>query len=290
VRRFRRTIAWVSSSLVLMTISPIHAGASRWHTIVAGGDIACPRSPCRHQRETARLVQRIDPEKILALGDLQYEVGSLRAFRRSYDPTWGRFKSRTDPVPGNHEYGTPRAAGFFAYFASGIPNRGGWYAFNLGAWHLVALNSRRGATPSAKQLAWLSQNLQGDHHACELAYFHHPRWSSGTMHGNDLAMSAFWNVLFAHGVDVILNGHEHNYERFARLDPRGVRSRAGIREFVVGTGGIGSYPFGSPQRGSQVRRRAFGVLRMELDPGRYHWRFVSTRRGTLDRGSTACHQ
>ncbi len=259
-------------------------------TIVAAGDIACPHSPCASQRATARSVRRIGPDAVLALGDLQYERGSLKDFRRSYGPTWGRFKWKTYPVPGNHEYRTPSARGYFDYFKSRLANRRGWYAFDRGAWHLVALNSRLGHRPSPRQLTWLRRDLQRDHHRCQLAYFHHPRWSSGSMHGNDHAMGSFWRILFRHGVDVVLNGHEHNYERFMKLNPAGHRSTRGIREFVVGTGGNGLYPFDSPpQRGSVARRRAYGVLRMDLAAGRYGWRFVSVKGHSLDRGSAACH-
>ncbi len=288
MRRLIRSIAVASGVVVLASTVPARAEMESSHTIVAAGDIACLR-PCRHQRQTARLVRRIAPERVLALGDLQYESGSLREFRRSYDRNWGRFKSRTRPVPGNHEYNTPGAAGFFRYFAKQLRGDDGWYSFDLGRWHLVALNSRKGSPPSARQMAWLRRDLRRDRHACELAYYHHPRWSSGRNHGNTSAMAPFWTALVGHGVDVVLNGHEHQYERFARLGVAGFPSRAGTREFVVGTGGIGRYAFGSPQRGSQVRSRAFGVLRMELGPGHYRWRFVNVGRRTLDSGASTCH-
>ncbi len=282
--RTRRLIIGALTASLLVTTTPTQAKV----TIAAAGDIACADSPCAAQRTTTRIIRRIGPNAVLPLGDLQYKRGSLREFRRSYDRTWGRFKSRTYPVPGNHEYQTAGAAGYFDYFASRLPNRRGWYSYNLGAWHMVALNSRTGDRPSSRQLSWLRRNLQRDRHRCELAYFHHPRWSSGREHGNDPDMAAFWRVLYANGVDVVLNGHEHNYERFMKLNPKGRRSAGGIRQFVVGTGGIGIYEFGSRQHGSVVRRLAHGVLRMDLSAGSYRWRFVAARRW-LDRGTAACH-
>ena len=244
-------------ALLPTLLAPVATAGAQVRT-VAAGDIACANSPCQGQRATARLVRGIDPDAVLALGDLQYERGGLRDFRRSYDPTWGTFRSRTYPVPGNHEYLTPAANGFFRYFHARLSNQRGWYSFVLGMWHLVALNSRMGLRPSSNQLSWLRRDLRRDHHRCELAYFHHPRWSSGTTHGNDAAMGAFWRVLFRHGVDVVLNGHEHNYERFAKLKPSGSRSPRGIREFVVGAGGILTLPVrcsAAGQRGPEKRLR-----------------------------------
>jgi len=259
--------------------------------IVAAGDIACPEAPCDSHRRTARLIGRIGPRAVLTLGDNQYDDGALADFRASYDPTWGRFKGRTHPTPGNHEYRTPGADGYFDYFGARAHRAsGGMYSVNIGRWHLVSINSGRG-TISDRQLQWVRRNLGSDRHRCELAYWHHPRWSSGTVHGSRQAMGPLWKVLYRHGVDVVLNGHEHNYERFSLMSPAGRWApRAGIREFVVGTGGRGHYSLGRPSRGSQRRiDNRFGVLRMVLHPRSYEWRFVAGFGGVLDRGRRACH-
>ena len=259
--------------------------------IVAAGDIACPDAPCPGHRKTARLIGRIRPNAVLTLGDNQYNDGGLADFRASYDPTWGRFKGRTHPTPGNHEYHTPGADGYFDYFGRRAHRASdGMYSVNIGRWHVVAINSGRGSI-SEGQLQWVRRNLGTDRHRCELAFWHHPRWSSGTIHGPNPAMGRLWKVLHWYGVDVVLNGHEHNYERFKLMNPAGTWApRAGIREFVVGTGGRGLYALGPPMRGSQMRiDNRFGVLRMVLHPRSYEWRFVAADGAVLDRGRHACH-
>ena len=259
-------------------------------TIVAAGDIASQGRPERGQRLTARLIARLNPTAVLPLGDLQYEDGLYADFRSSYHPTWGRFFGKTRPVPGNHEYHSG-AQGYFLYFGKRAHPPGGYYSFNLGRWHLIALNSSDGEGPSYAQLAWLRRDLRRNRDRCELAYWHHPRFSSGTNHGSNRAMGSFWETLQAGGVDVVLAAHEHNYERFMPMLPGGRASIGGIRQFVVGTGGKGGdYPFRPrPIRTSQVRRHGLGLLEMELRPGSYGWRFVRPGGRVADRGSTACH-
>jgi acid phosphatase type 7 len=206
--------------------------------IVAAGDIACP-DPCRAQRRTADLIRVMDPRAVLTLGDNQYEDGRFTDFMDSYRPTWGRFKRRTYPTPGNHDYHVPGARGYFSYFGRRAHRRsGGMYSVNIGNWHLVSINTGNGL--SDRKLRWVGQNLSNDRHRCELAFWHHPRWSSGSVHGSNPRMGPLWRVLFRHGVDVALNGHEHLYERFALMNPRGgLAPFAGIRQFTVGTGGRG---------------------------------------------------
>jgi 3',5'-cyclic AMP phosphodiesterase CpdA len=260
--------------------------------IVAAGDIACPGSPCEPQRLTARLVSRIDPDAVLTLGDHQYERGALEDFRSSYDPTWGRFRSRTRPTPGNHEYLTPGAQGYFSYFGRRARLDGNdTYSFGLGRWHVVSINTGAGPIGSA-QLRWVRRDLRRDGHACELAYWHHPRWSSGRGHGSDRSMAPLWRALVRAGVDVVLNGHEHSYERFAPMTARGrVAPLRGMREFVVGTGGASLHPMGRGIRGSQRRiDDAWGVLRLVLRPWTYGWRFKTVDGRALDRGSHRCHR
>jgi calcineurin-like phosphoesterase family protein len=288
---FRRRLVSILS-LVAAVLPMTNVGAaSADPAIVAAGDIGCPGAPCVSQRQTARLIGRIAPAAVLTLGDNQYSDGSLRDYRASYDPTWGRFKARTYPTPGNHDYDTLGADGYFDYFGARAHRASnGMYSVNIGRWHVVSINSGRGII-SARQLGWVRRNLRRDRHRCELAFWHHPRWSSGTVHGSARSMDALWRVLWRHGVDVVLNGHEHNYERFKLMNPAGAWApRAGIRQFVVGTGGYGLYALGPPIRGSQKRiDNRFGLLRMELHALSYQWRFVTANRVVLDRGRHACH-
>lgn len=257
--------------------------------IVAAGDIACP-DPCRAQRRTADLIGRIDPRAVLTLGDNQYEDGRFADFMDSYRPTWGRFKRRTHPTPGNHDYHVAGARGYFSYFGRRAhQGSSGMYSVNIGNWHVVSINTGNGL--SDRKLRWVRRNLSNDRHRCELAFWHHPRWSSGSVHGSNPMMGPLWRVLFRHGVDVALNGHDHLYERFALMNPRGeFAPRAGIRQFTVGTGGRGLYAAGPPIRGSQrVVDDRFGVVRMTLHPRGYSWRFVAVGGSVLDIGSRACH-
>lgn len=259
--------------------------------VTAAGDIALEGHPARAQRRTAGLIERIDPTAALTLGDNQYPAGALSDFRTSYDPTWGRFKAITYPTPGNHDYETSGAGGYYAYFgARAHPRQGGYYSFDVGRWHLIAVNTGPGA-PSAGQLRWIRRDLRRNHDRCELAYWHQPRWSSGSVHGSDPSLAPLWRVLFRAGVDVVLNGHEHNYERFAPLTPAGRRSaHTGIREFVAGTGGADTYPFASPIHGSQKRiTGAYGVLRLTLHADGYTWRFVRIDGNVGDAGVDRCH-
>jgi hypothetical protein len=268
----------------------IAAERRRAHIVAAAGDIACPGRPCESQVETARLVAGMNPDAVLPLGDTQYEDGDLRDYARSYDVTWGRFLPVTHPVPGNHEYLTTPARGYFRYFGERAHGPRGFYSYDLGQWHLVALNTKRGATVRPRQLEWLRRDLRQSRHQCELAYFHHARWSSGVHHGSDADMARLWRVLFDHGVDVALTGHEHNYERFAQMGPSGRVVTDGVRSFVVGTGGIDLDGFrNTPHPGSQMRLEEFGVLRLSLRPGEYRWAFHTIAGTVADFGSTQCH-
>jgi hypothetical protein len=263
--------------------------AVRDPTIVAVGDIARRNIPSSSQRATARLAASLDPDAVIVLGDAQYDTGAYADFLSSYDPTWGRLYSRTYPVPGNHEYLTARAAGFFRYFDARIPRNAGYYSYNVGAWHIVALNSYNGLTPPAAELEWLKADLAADHHRCQLAYWHHPRWSSGAARVVSPLMEAFWHVLYRHDVDVVLNGHDHLYERFARRRPSGRLAANGIRQFTVGTGGHGLFTFGKPVHGSRARVRAYGVLRLVLHEASYGWSFRKITGRVRDSGSTPCY-
>jgi 3',5'-cyclic AMP phosphodiesterase CpdA len=286
----RLAVAAVSAAIGLTTLVAAVPARAEHPRIVAAGDIACRWRPCDSQRGTTRLIERLDPVAVLALGDTQYRYGRLSEYMRSYDATWGRFLPKTYPVPGNHEYNTPNAAGFFRYFGPRTFGGRGYYSFDRGAWHIVALDSVRGKMPAARQLRWLRADLSRNDDRCEVAYFHHPLFTSGTEALPSRFMAAFWEILYRQGVDVILNGHAHNYERFARLTPAGRPSTRGIRQIVVGTGGAGLYAFGDPVPGSQRRVGTHGVLAMRLLPRAYTWRFVAISGRTLDRGRTGCHR
>ncbi|MGZ8631025.1 MAG: metallophosphoesterase family protein [Actinomycetota bacterium] len=273
---------------------PYRPVTGEYPVVAAAGDIACPPDEtCESARATADLLARIDPEAVLALGDNQYTWGTLAEFEASYDRTWGAFKDLTHPVPGNHEYRTPGGAGYFAYFGALSGPPGGNYSFDLEGWHLVAINSAFEDAITDRQLDWVRADLDGSDGRCELAFWHHPRFSSGAVEGDDPVpeLGPLWTLLNEQGVDVVLNGHAHQYERFAPLDADGRLDEAtGIREFVVGTGGRTPHGFEEELvTGSEVQLTdVYGVLELVLRPRAYSWGFVSTD-GVLDRGVGDCH-
>jgi acid phosphatase type 7 len=287
-------------------VRPARRPAVSW-VVAAAGDIACdPASrgfhrgrgtaAACHMGATARLVRTLDPQVVLTLGDNQYENGTLDKFRRSYAASWGRLKGRTRPAPGNHDYRTAGAAGYFDYFGARAGRRSrGYYSFNLGGWHLIALNSEctqvGGCGKGSPQERWLRTDLAAHPARCVLAYWHKPRFSSG-MHGNNPTYTAFWQALYRAGAELVLVGHDHDYERFAPQTPSGRADRArGIRQFVVGTGGKTHYGFRRIRANSQVRNsNTFGVLRLTLYASGYDWRFVPEPGKTFtDTGHGTCH-
>ncbi len=269
-------------------------------TVVAAGDIVCepgatPGPRACQQQATADLVQRIGPDAVLAVGDLQYPYGSLASFQDAYEASWGRFKAITYPVPGNHAY-YKGAQGYFDYWGAraGDPSKG-YYSFDLGAWHVLALNSNcpavGGCGPDSPEVRWIAADLKAHPSLCTLAFFHHPRFSSGP-HGNDEAMAPFWTALQAGGTDIVLSGHDHDYERFALQDANGRLDPAhGIREFVVGTGGAPQYVVLWRRAHSQALEvGTFGVLELKLRKDGYAWAFRPIPGGNFhDAGSAACH-
>ena len=262
--------------------------------LLAAGDIASCASP--GDAATAALLDSM-PGTIATLGDNAYERGSPAEYADCYGPTWGRFLSRTRPAPGNHEYLTPGASGYFSYFgaAAGAPDSG-YYSYDLGAWHIVVINSNcspaGGCQAGSRQEAWLRADLAAHRTVCTLAYWHHPRFSSGE-HGDQVSMQPIWQDLYDAGADVVLSGHDHDYERFAPQTPTGVADPArGIREFVVGTGGKNHYPITRPaEPNSEVRNwDTFGILKLTLHPRGYDWQFVPEAGKTFtDAGSGRCH-
>jgi Calcineurin-like phosphoesterase len=258
--------------------------------VVAAGDISRAGG---HQRRTSDRALGLDPDAVLLLGDNQYPSGELRHYRRLYDPTWGRLKARTRPVPGNHEYETAGAAGYFAYFGrSARPKGHSYYSFDLGGWHLIALNSSVDHGPGSAQERWLRADLAATSNRCILAYWHFPRFSSGAHQGDWGSLATFWTDLYDARADVVLSAHEHSYERFARQTPWAKASRQGMRQFVVGTGGADLLGFAARKPNSQLRLAGVhGVLELVLHPTSYKWRFVSESGTVLDRGGpVACNR
>lgn len=262
--------------------------------IIAAGDI----SICSNieDEETAKLIDQIEGT-VLALGDNAYDVGSIRDYNDCYDPTWGRHKGRTRPVPGNHEYGVEGAHGYFTYFGDvatplqpGCTQHcNGFYSFDLGAWHLIALNSEIGNGVGSEQEQWLRADLAAHPTQCTLAFWHRPRYSSGR-HGSG-SMFAIYQALYDYGADVVLVGHDHDYERFAPQGPGSeYEPTRGIRQFVVGTGGAPLRGYRTIQPNSEVRNsETYGILKMILRPTSYEWEFIPIPGYTFrDGGSSEC--
>lgn len=253
-------------------------------TLVGAGDI----SMCSNDNDelTAELLDNI-PGTVFTTGDNAYADGTSAQFKNCYGPTWGRNKDRTRPVPGNHDYHTRDASAYFQYF-NDIPP---YYVYDLGSWRVYALNSEIDVTEKSPEIEWLQQDLATHPRQCVLAYWHTPRWSSGSTHGSDPDMQELWKIFYDAGAEVVLNGHEHEYERFMPMNAEGLADPQGLREFVVGTGGGKPYSFGDPLPTSEVRNTpVYGVLKLTLRANSYDWQFVPVTGSTLtDSGSTECH-
>jgi acid phosphatase type 7 len=255
---------------------------------VGAGDIALCGSD--GAEATARLLDGI-AGTVFTLGDNAYQSGTAAQFRDCYDPSWGRHRARTRPAPGNHDYVTPGAATYFDYFGENAgPDRRGYYSFDLGAWHIIALNSEIAAGPESAQAQWLADDLAAHPAACTLAYWHKPIFSSGSVHGNNPHMRPIWDILARAGADVVLNGYDHIYERFAPQTVDGVADPQGMREFVAGVGGANLYGIGAIQPNSEARGTdTFGVLKLTLHAASYDWEFVPAEAGAFsDAGSAGC--
>jgi hypothetical protein len=261
--------------------------------VIAAGDIADCSS--NGDQQTAALIDKIGGT-VITLGDNAYGSGTASQFTKCYAPTWGTQKARTFPSVGNHEYLTKNASGYFNYFgaAAGDPQKG-YYSYDLGAWHIVVINANcsqiGGCGVNSPQGLWLSADLAAHPALCTLAYWHQPRFSSGE-HGNDTELIPIWQLLYNAGAELVLNGHDHDYERFAPQDPNGNADPSrGIREFIVGTGGKGLRPINSPIANSVAQNdNTFGVLKLTLHPTGYDWQFVPVAGQTFtDSGSGVCH-
>lgn len=266
-------------------------------TIAAAGDISA--NVLGDQQKTSDLLVDAGFDAVLVLGDNQYPSGEIAEYKKYFHPTWGRMKDLMYPVPGNHEYLLGDAPGYFSYFGAraGDPAKG-YYSYDLGRWHLIALNSNSDCVavpcgPDSEQVKWLKADLAANKKKCTLAYWHHPRFNSGSKHGNNPNMSAFWDALYEADADLVLNGHEHLYERFDPQTPdAGADSARGIREFLVGNGGVGFYPFAATTQPNSAARDAttFGVLKLTLKPDSYDWELLAVQPSTFtDKGSGTCH-
>jgi hypothetical protein len=258
--------------------------------LIGAGDIAdCDNDLGRHAEETARLLDT-HQGAVFAAGDLAYFSGTQAEFETCYGPRWGRHLGRTRPAAGNHEYESPGATPYYAYFgAAAGPSGLGYYSYGLGNWHIVVLNSNVPASSGTAQNAWLRDDLTTNRSACTLAYWHHPRFTSGPSGGG--IMLDTWRTLYEFGVDVVVNGHDHGYERFAPQDPDGrIDAVKGITQFVAGTGGAPLYVFGAARANSQTRVSAYGVLELTLLVSSYQWRFIeAVNEFPRDIGTAVCH-
>jgi len=285
--------------------SPLPSAEPRLPVVAAAGDIVCApesRDPCRHL-ETMAVMDGLEPDLVLPLGDNQYESGSLEEYSAAFSLSWGRYRARSRPVPGNHDYQTEGARGYFDYFDGPGALTGpagdrdkGYYSYDFAGWHFVALNAncgevRGGCGRGSLQETWLRADLLQNARPCTLAYSHQPRFSSG-INGSSANLAALWQALYDAGADVWLCAHDHHYERFApqRADGTSDPDR-GLREFVVGTGGRSITPFRTILPNSEVQdTTSFGVLALRLGPGGYQWKFMATPGMPLaDSGTGTCH-
>jgi calcineurin-like phosphoesterase family protein len=258
--------------------------------LVGAGDIADCDS--RGDEQTAALLDTI-PGTVFTAGDNAYGDGTPQEFARCYAPSWGRHKARTRPSPGNHDYETEGATGYYTYFGTRAgPVGRGYYSYDLADWHVVSLNSNIDMTAGSPQESWLRADLAATKKRCIVAYFHHPRFSSSSNHGSQEQTQPLWQALYDYGADIVISGHDHVYERFALQTPAGVADlKRGIREFIVGTGGASLYDFGPPLPNSEARHNTSpGVLKLTLYPRSYSWAFLAAGSGSFsDSGSASCH-
>lgn len=254
--------------------------------VIAVGDIGWCGS--RGTAETAQLVESLSGWLLLA-GDIAYPNGAPADFQRCFDPAWGRFRGRWHAVPGNHDYLTAGAAPYFEYFGSAAgSDRSGYYTLVLGDWQILMLDSNIPSQRSTPQWEFVRRELELRRHPCTLAVWHHPLFTSG-QNGPNLGMRDLFALLEAGGADVVINGHDHLYERFAVQSADGRPSERGLRQFTAGTGGAELYRFVTTAPNSEARIAQFGILRLSLQPGAYRWEFVLTAGGLADSGSEMCH-
>jgi Calcineurin-like phosphoesterase len=261
--------------------------SGRSNVLIGAGDIG--HCGTEGAEATARLLDRY-PGTVFTAGDNAYPVGGMEEFQNCYEPTWGRHKSRTRPTPGNHEY-MSGGSGYYGYFGGNAgPGGAGYYAYSIGTWRVIALNSEIPSNPGSAQHSWLRDELNGRRSKCTAVIWHRPLFSSGP-HGSAADMRDVWRTLYEFDVDVVINAHDHTYERFAPQDPDGRLDTArGIRQFVVGTGGAPLYPFAAVYPNSEVRAAVWGVGMFTLVDGGYQWEFIPVDgAGFRDSGLGTCH-
>jgi hypothetical protein len=270
--------------------------------LVGAGDI----SSCTQENDTITaglidgvIAAALGEVVIFTAGDSVYDYGTPEEYDQCYHPTWGRHRDRTRPAPGNHEYGTAEAGGYFGYFGAAAGEPGlGYYSYDLGTWHIIVLNTSDHCksilcSAGSPQEQWLRAELAAHPAACTLAVWHDPLFSSGVLHGSNRYVQPFWDALYAYGAEIVLNGHEHNYERFAPQTPTGEGdSEKGIRQFVVGTGGESHYRAGDSllPNSEAADDQTYGVLKLTLHASSYDWEFLPDADGSFrDAGSGICH-
>lgn len=283
---FKTVLASLFLVLIAMATgaAPRHASAGAEPVVMVGaGDIS--RCDNDNDERTAKLLDKI-PGTVFTTGDNVYASGTTKQYTDCYQPTWGRHKARTKPVPGNHEYNTSGASGYYNYF--NVPK---YYAYNLGDWRIYALNSEIDASETSAQVKWLKADLAANPKKCVMAYWHRPRWSSGSHHGSDTKMKVIWNLLFDANAELVVSGHEHNYERFAPMNKSGQAVDEGPQQIVAGTGGASKYGFGNILPASRARNaKTFGVLKLTLYSDQYEWKFIPIEGSSYtDSGIRSCH-
>ena len=275
----------------MATASPTpSATAAANATLVGAADVAACNS--QGDEKTAALINAI-PGTVFVAGDLAYTGSAATDIANCYGPSWGQFKSRTDPAIGNHEYEAPGAAPYWAYWGAAAGAAGqGWYAFDLGSWRIYVLNAncgQVGCNSGSPQETWLRGDLAANPRQCVAAIWHQPLYSSA--YGTINSVRPFWQALYDYHADLIINGHSHNYERFAQMDPTGALAPGrGLKEFVVGTGGISHYAFTYTMPNSEIRdNTSYGVIKLTLKSGGYDWQFIPIPGATFtDSGSGTC--
>jgi len=273
------------------TQNPISTSTPTPVTLAAVADIAICGQESDDQ--TAALISAWNAEVIIA-GDANNEDGTIWQYQNCFEPSWGKYISRMHTVAGNHDYYSDPINNYYFYFGerAGEPGKG-YYSFDLGEWHIVGLNSNCGylpCGPSSEQVAWLKEDLITNQKICTLAFWHVPRWNSGPAKQANWVQS-FWDELYEAGADVIVNGHDHHYERTGKIDAKGYPDKQkGIVEFIVGTGGAGHYYLDDPFPFSEkMIFGEFGVLKLTLESNRYQWQFINVEGVVLDEGSNDCH-
>jgi len=254
--------------------------ASSAVTLAAAGDIA--RTP-EDGRGTADLIEALGPDAVLALGDNAYSAGSISQYQENYDPTWGAFQDITRPTPGNHEYRTEGAAGYFEYFREQVHGQP-YYAWDAGPWRMYSLNCEIECGRGSEQLDWLTQDLAASADRPALAYVHQPFYTCSTKHAPYGELDDIWEALQDGSGQLLLSAHNHAYERFAQLDAQGKPSPEGLRQFVVGSGGASVYPLESRCANREAQSEASGVLTLELRDDSYAWEFIDASGKVLDSG------